>query len=119
MIVAHFVNWFITHSFVTIFIGLYPEPLESLKCMLLFHEGNRADQKANFIDLDCSLHWGACGSVVVKAQCYKPEGRGFDTQWGEFFKIYQSLLATLAPGVYAACNRNEYQQHKNNNVSGE
>jgi hypothetical protein len=21
---------------------------------------------------------GACGSVVVKALCYKPEGRGFD-----------------------------------------
>jgi hypothetical protein len=23
---------------------------------------------------------GACGSVVVKALCYKPEGRGFDTR---------------------------------------
>jgi hypothetical protein len=36
-----------------------------------------------------SIHYycwsmGACGSVVVKALCYKPEGRGFDTQWGDF-----------------------------------
>jgi hypothetical protein len=23
---------------------------------------------------------GACGSVVVKALCYKSEGRGFDTR---------------------------------------
>jgi hypothetical protein len=22
--------------------------------------------------------------VVVKALCYKPEGRGFDSRWGEF-----------------------------------
>jgi hypothetical protein len=29
--------------------------------------------------------WGARSSVVVKALCYKPEGRGFDTRWGDFF----------------------------------
>jgi hypothetical protein len=28
---------------------------------------------------------GARGSVVVKALCYKPEGRGFETRWGEWF----------------------------------
>jgi hypothetical protein len=28
---------------------------------------------------------GACGSIVVKALCYKPEGRGLDTRWGDFF----------------------------------
>jgi hypothetical protein len=27
---------------------------------------------------------GARGGVVVKALCYKPEGRGFDSRWGEF-----------------------------------
>jgi hypothetical protein len=27
----------------------------------------------------------ARGSVVVKALCYKPEGRGFDTRGGDFF----------------------------------
>jgi hypothetical protein len=25
------------------------------------------------------------GSVVVKALCYKPEGRGVETRWGEWF----------------------------------
>jgi hypothetical protein len=28
------------------------------------------------------------------------------------------LIAALGPGVYPASNRNEYQKHKNNNVSG-
>jgi hypothetical protein len=28
---------------------------------------------------------GPRGSVVVKALCYKLEGRGFDTRWGDFF----------------------------------
>jgi hypothetical protein len=35
------------------------------------------------------------------------------------FKIYLILPAALGPGVYSASNRNEYQKHKNNNVSGE
>jgi hypothetical protein len=30
---------------------------------------------------------GALGSVVVKALCYKPEGRGFETRCGEFFNL--------------------------------
>jgi hypothetical protein len=55
---------------------------------------------------------GARGSVVVKALCYKPESRGFDTRWGEFLKIYLILPAALFPGVYSASNRNEYQKHK-------
>jgi hypothetical protein len=57
-------------------------------------------------------------SVVVKAVCYKLEGRGFDTRWGEFL-IYLNLPAALGPGVYLPTNRNEYQKHKNNNVCGE
>jgi hypothetical protein len=28
---------------------------------------------------------GARGSIVVKALGYKPEGRGFETRWGEWF----------------------------------
>jgi hypothetical protein len=32
---------------------------------------------------------------------------------------YLILPAALGPGVYSACNRNEYQKHKHNNVSGE
>jgi hypothetical protein len=62
---------------------------------------------------------GARSSVVVRALCYKPEGRGFENRSGEFFLVYLILLAALSPGVYSACNRNEYQKHKNNNVSGE
>jgi hypothetical protein len=30
-----------------------------------------------------------------------------------------NLLAALGPGVYSASNRNEYQKHKNIDVSGE
>jgi hypothetical protein len=30
---------------------------------------------------------GARGSVVVKALCYKPEGRGFDTRRGKFLNL--------------------------------
>jgi hypothetical protein len=54
---------------------------------------------------------GALGSVVIKALCYKPEGRGFDTRWGDFFKIYLILPAALDSGVHSASNRNEYQKH--------
>jgi hypothetical protein len=31
--------------------------------------------------------YGARGSVVVKALCHKPEGRGFDTRRGEFLLL--------------------------------
>jgi hypothetical protein len=31
--------------------------------------------------------WGACGTVVVKALCYKPWGCGFETRWGKFFQL--------------------------------
>jgi hypothetical protein len=41
----------------------------------------------------------ARGSVVVKALCYKPEGRGFETWWGEWFlSSYLILPVTLGPG---------------------
>jgi hypothetical protein len=58
------------------------------------------------------------GGVVVKALCYKPEGRGFVNRWDEFFSIYLYFLVALGPGVYSASNRNDYQK-QNNNVSGE
>jgi hypothetical protein len=35
------------------------------------------------------------------------------------FSSYLILPAALGSGVYSASNRNEYQKHKNNNVSGE
>jgi hypothetical protein len=58
------------------------------------------------------------GSVVVKALSYKPEGCRFDTRWGNF-SICLILPDALGPGFYSVSNRNEYQKHKNNNVSGE
>jgi hypothetical protein len=36
-----------------------------------------------------------------------------------FFLIFLILSAAFGPGVYSASNRNEYEKHKNNNVSGE
>jgi hypothetical protein len=36
-----------------------------------------------------------------------------------FFLIYLIIPAALGPGGYIASNRNEYQKHINNNVSGE
>jgi hypothetical protein len=56
---------------------------------------------------------GARSNVVVEALCYKPEGRGFETGWGEKFLIYLIIPAALRPGVYSASKRNEYQKLKN------
>jgi hypothetical protein len=50
------------------------------------------------------------------ALCYKPEGQGFQTRWGEW--IYLIHPAALGPGVYSASDRNEYQT-QGKNVSGE
>jgi hypothetical protein len=30
---------------------------------------------------------GVRDSVVIKALCYKPEGRGYETRWGEFLNL--------------------------------
>jgi hypothetical protein len=50
----------------------------------------------------------ARGSVVVKALCYKLQGRGFETPCGKSFFQF----------TYSTSNRNEYQKLQNN-VSGE
>jgi hypothetical protein len=34
-----------------------------------------------------TFYIGARGSVVVKALCYKPEGRGFETRLGAFLNL--------------------------------
>jgi hypothetical protein len=54
---------------------------------------------------------GACGSVLVKALCYKVTGSRPDEI---NFSIYPILPAVLGPGVHSASNRNEYQEQKNN-----
>jgi hypothetical protein len=42
---------------------------------------------------------GARGSVVTKALCYKPEGRGFGIRWGEFFNLPNSSCLTRPWGL--------------------
>jgi hypothetical protein len=60
----------------------------------------------------CSLLLIYCAAVL--RHCYKPEGRGSESRWVEwFFSINLILPAALGPGVYSAFNRNEYQKQKN------
>jgi hypothetical protein len=62
---------------------------------------------------------GARCSLVVKEQCYKPEGRKFETRWDEWISsIHLILLAALGSLIYSVSNKNESQKQKNN-VSGE
>jgi hypothetical protein len=44
---------------------------------------------------------GAWGSVVAKALCYKPEGRWFQTRWGEciFFNVHNPSGLTRPWGL--------------------
>jgi hypothetical protein len=52
---------------------------------------------------------------VVKALCYSPEARGFETRRGKLIStIYLILPAALGPGVHSPSNRNEYPKQKNN-----
>jgi hypothetical protein len=39
------------------------------------------------------------GSVVVKALYYKPEGRGFDTRWGDFLNLLNPYSRTRPWGL--------------------
>jgi hypothetical protein len=56
---------------------------------------NRLKQIYNLVTTPWSL--GARGSLVVKALCYKPEGRGFDTRWGEFLNLPNPSGLTTQP----------------------
>jgi hypothetical protein len=47
---------------------------------------------------------------MVKVLGYKPEGRGFETGWGEILNL-PNPSASLGPGVYSASNRNEYRKN--------
>jgi hypothetical protein len=48
---------------------------------------------------------------VVKALCYKQEGRGFETRRGEFLNL-PNFSGRIRPWVHSASNRNEYQKQK-------
>jgi hypothetical protein len=59
-----------------------------------------------------------CGSVLVEALCYKPEGRVFEAPSGNLIaSIIPILPAAVGSGVDSASKINEYQKHKNN-ISG-
>jgi hypothetical protein len=51
---------------------------------------------------------------VAKGLCYKPEGLGLDSRWGEiiFYPIHQIIPAALGPGVHSVSKKNEYQKQK-------
>ena len=55
---------------------------------------------------------GDRGSTVVKALCYKSEGRLFDSRWCHWnFSLTQSFRSHCDPGVDSVSNRNEYQEY--------
>jgi hypothetical protein len=47
---------------------------------------------------------GACGSIVVKALGYKPEGYWFETWWSEILNL---------PNLSRVYSASEYQKQKN------
>jgi hypothetical protein len=52
---------------------------------------------------------------VIKALCYKAEGRVFETRRGKgVFSMYLIVPTALGYGAYSASNKNEYQKQKNN-----
>jgi hypothetical protein len=61
----------------------------------------------------CDLLNGACGIVVVKALCCKPEGRRFETQLNTSFFNLPNNSGSLGSGVQSANNRNECQKQRN------
>ena len=49
---------------------------------------------------------------LVEALCNKPEDRVFDSRWCHCnFSLTQSFWPQCGPGVYSACNRNEYKEY--------
>jgi hypothetical protein len=90
-----------------------------LHCSLLTSHFLRPDATRSWSSSRRSIFRKSCRRYMKYALCYQPEGRGFETRWGEWFlSSYLILPASLGPGVYSASNRNECQKHKNN-VSGE
>ena len=54
---------------------------------------------------------GHAVTQLVEALRYKPEVRGFDSQWGNWnFSLTYFFRSHYSPGVDSASNRNEYQR---------
>jgi len=55
---------------------------------------------------------GHAAAQLVEALRYKPEGRGFDSQWCHWnWSLTESFRPHYGPSVDSASNRNEYQEY--------
>jgi hypothetical protein len=80
--VNHFTVWCISCSVHVLYFTCY-----LLHCSLCSH----------FTESEPPV--GARGSVVVKVLCYKPEGRRFETRWGEWFLSNVIFLHPVAHNI--------------------
>jgi hypothetical protein len=71
------------------------------------------------MDVFIHVQFTSALAEVVKALCYKLEGRWFETpmRWMNFFNLPNSS-GCIMPWGYSASNRNVYQKQKSNS-SGE
>ena len=63
------------------------------------------------INITGTCQVGDRGSTVVKVMCYKSEGRWFDPSWFHWIFYIKPFRSHYGPGVDAASNINEYQEH--------
>jgi hypothetical protein len=77
---------------------------------------------------EVSEHWNGCLHRITKqntkirlfSEHYATSRKGAGSRPNEVnFSTYLILPVALGPVVYPGSNRNEYQKHRNNNVSGE
>jgi hypothetical protein len=79
-----------TVFFQVISFALYNKDNQKTRCIMqVWEEGSLEGVFMHMKDYYSIFFWTeiqreACSSVIVKALCYKPEGRGFDTRWGDF-----------------------------------
>jgi hypothetical protein len=71
-------------------------------CLMTLPESSNCTATGSFSKIFRRIPFSArsLGGIVVKALCCKPEGRGFETRWGEW--IYRILTAALGPEIYSA-----------------
>jgi hypothetical protein len=74
--------------------------------------------KKTWIYTSTTPYVGARGSVVVKALCYKPEGRGFYTRWGKYLNL-PNLSGRTRPWGLLLTEMSTRNVKKKNHVSGE
>jgi hypothetical protein len=110
----------ISHS--SLYTGYPGNKPQSRTCVSVIN----SEMKLSFHKVFTNVHFyqkQRCSSteaIWAKHYVHSGGGSGFETRWGELiFWMYLILPVALGPGVHSASNRNEYQKHKNNNVSEE